>query len=123
MLRPGVGRLTARPTAPITLVVAGRVGLAESLRAAPTCRFTDTGIRLPPMTRIAALPPMDVVLEVAVSGLKLSTPAVRVSVPRPSEARPPNALPLPREESGLPQSPLMVMPVPPFGLFQTGIAR
>ena len=48
-------------------------------------------------------------------------PAVRVSVPRPSEARPPNALPLPEVESGLPQSPLMVMPVPPFGLFHTGI--
>src|SRR5213083_3217123 len=48
-------------------------------------------------------------------------PAVRVSVPRPSEARPPNALPLPEAESGLPQSPLMVTPVPPLGLFHTGI--
>src|SRR2546426_11010453 len=48
-------------------------------------------------------------------------PAVRVNVPRPSEARPPNALPLPKLESGLPQSPLMVIPVPPFGLFHTGI--
>src|SRR5438552_16797409 len=76
MLRPGVGRLTARPTAPITLVVAGRVGLAESLRAAPTCRFTDTGMRLPPMTRIAALPPMDVVLDVAFAGLGCYTPDI-----------------------------------------------
>src|SRR5437899_3130419 len=88
-LKPGVGRGTEMPAAPITAVCAG-VAFAESDRAAPTCRFTATGSRLPPMRRNAALPPNDVMrLGPSESDLYVETPAVRVSVPRPSETRPP----------------------------------
>src|SRR5687768_291967 len=39
----------------------------------------------------------------------------------PTEARAPNAVPLPRSALGIARSPLIVTPVPPFGLLQFGI--
>src|SRR3954463_6586205 len=83
--------------------------------------FNATGIRLPPITRNPATPPHDVVLELAPSGFQLETPAVNESAVRPSVARAPNAVPLPKSLLGNPTSPSMVTPVPPFGLFQIGI--
>ncbi len=94
MLIPGVGSGTLNPTAPVTAVWAG-AELAESVRAAPTCRLTENGSKLPPMSRNAAFPPMEVKPSVARSGFQRATPAVKVSVPMPSDARPPQALPLP----------------------------
>src|SRR5207249_11291407 len=117
MLRPGVGRFTLMPTAAIALVA---VVPPPDVDAAPPCRFNAIGIRLPPMTRKPTLPPTDVAL-VAPLGLYVSSPAVRVRFPSPSEPRAPKALPPPELLSGLPKSPLMVIPVPPLGLFQTGM--
>src|SRR2546422_6544400 len=84
MLIPGVGSGTLNPTAPVTAVWAG-VELAESVRAAPTCRLTENGSKLPPMSRNAAFPPMEVKPSVARSGFQRATPAVKVSVPRSEE--------------------------------------
>ena len=64
MLIPGVGNGTLNPTAPVTAVWAG-VELAESVRAAPTCRLTENGSKLPPISRNAAFPPMEVKPSVA----------------------------------------------------------
>src|SRR6266446_1867386 len=86
------GRLN--PTAPVTAVWAG-LELAESVRAAPTCRFRENGNKLPPISRNAAFPPMEVKLSVARAGFQLATPAVRVIVPMPSDARPPHVFPFP----------------------------
>src|ERR1041384_5390203 len=119
MLRPGVGRFTLMPTAAPASVVPGDP-LRDTLPAFP-CRFTAIGIKLPPMTRKATWPPTEVKLLVAPSGFQLARPRVRFRLPRPSEPRAPNAVPLPYVESGLARSPLIVMPVPPLGLFHTGI--
>src|SRR5436309_2517704 len=83
--------------------------------------FSETGIKLPPIARKPATPPTDVVLSVAPFGFQLAMPAVRLMLARPSEARAPNAVPLPASEFGNPKSPLIVTPVPPFGLFHAGI--
>src|SRR5260370_30509743 len=93
MLNPGVGSGMLKPTAPITRVLAG-VEFAESVRAAPTCKFTATGNRLPPIKRNAAFPPTDVKLWAAPSGFQLATPSSKLMVPRPNAARPPQAWPL-----------------------------
>src|SRR3989454_5002024 len=50
MLIPGVGSGTLNPAAPVTVVRAG-VESAESVRAAPTCRLTENGSKLPPIRR------------------------------------------------------------------------
>src|SRR5690242_2244021 len=119
MLRPGVGRFTLTPTAaPASVMLLHPV--QDTLPALP-CRFTAIGIRLPPMTRNPTWPPTDVVLLVAPSGFQLARPRVRFKFPRPRDPRAPNAVPLPYVESGLARSPLMVIPVPPFGLFHTGM--
>src|SRR2546427_12603381 len=99
MLMPGVGSGTLKPTAPVTRVVAG-TALAESLRAAPACRFTANGSRLPPISRKSALPPIDVKLSAAPSGFQVVAPAATVRGPSPSAARPPHALPLPESALG-----------------------
>src|SRR5512145_963022 len=83
--------------------------------------FKATGMRLPPIARNDATPPHVVVLEPAPSGFQLARPAVTARLVNPSVARAPNASPLPASVLGNPTSPLMVMPVPPFGLFHTGI--
>jgi hypothetical protein len=93
MLNPGVGSGMLNPTAPITRVLAG-VKFAESVRAAPTCKFTATGSRLPPIRRNAAFPPTDVKLWPAPSGFQLATPSSKLTVPRPNAARPPQVWPL-----------------------------
>src|SRR5947208_2485285 len=83
--------------------------------------FKATGIRLPPMTRNWATPATDVELAPASCGFQLAMPAVKLMLARPSVARAPNAVPLPASALGMPTSPLMVTPVPPFGLFHAGI--
>src|SRR6267378_3411437 len=100
MLRPGVGTLMLIPSAPVTVVRSGAP--VAVVRAAPPCRFTDRGIRLPPITRNATSPPSEVQLLDAPFGFQLAIPAVRFRLARPSEARPPNALPPPEALSGLP---------------------
>src|SRR6266513_1945048 len=119
MLMPGVGTFTATPPPAVIRVSAGEP-LAAAARAAPTCRLSETGIRLPPMMRNAALPPTDVTASAAPFGFHDTRPAVRPRFARPSVARAPNAVPLPKSELGMPRSPLIVTPVPPFGLFHTG---
>src|SRR5712692_6851446 len=100
MLRPGVGTLMLIPSAPVTVVRSGTP--VPVVRAAPPCRFTDRGIRLPPITRNATSPPSEVRLLDALFGFQLTIPAVIFRLVKPREARPPNALP-PRPASlGLP---------------------
>src|SRR5881394_242690 len=120
MLIPGVGTLTATPPPAVIRVVLG-LAFAAPIVAAPTCRFRAIGSRLPPIMRNAALPPTDVKLSAAPLGFQLERPAVSCRLASPSEARAPNAVPLPQSAFGMARSPLMVTPVPPFGLFQTGI--
>src|SRR5437660_8161515 len=63
MLIPGVGSGTLKPTAPSTVVYAGTVSAPDvpmALCAAPSSRLTEMGMRLPPMSRNAAVPPYDV---------------------------------------------------------------
>src|SRR6266540_1545415 len=119
MLIPGVGTLTAMPPPAVTRVVAESLFAAPAL-AAPICRFRATGIKLPPIILNAALPPTDVALSAAPLGFHDATPAVTERLARPSVARAPNAVPLPLP-FGMPRSPLIVTPVPPLGLFQTGM--
>src|SRR2546430_17148538 len=105
MLIPGVGSGTLNPTEPVTLVCPGNVDTPEvtsALRAAPSCRSTDTGIRLPPMRRKAAVPPYEVTRPFKAAGFHEATPAVSVIVPSPREARPPNASPPPELSLGEP---------------------
>ena len=52
---------------------------------------------------------------------QVARPAVSCRLARPSEPRTPNAVPLPPFALGMARSPLMVTPVPPLGLFQTGM--
>src|SRR6266704_2214082 len=108
MLSPGVGTLTLMP-APATIVVVlgwvtAAVSVAELPVPAPSWMFTATGIKLPPMTLNCAVPPTEVTLLVYPFGFQLETPAVKLMLAMPSVARAPNAVPL-----------------PPLGLFQTGI--
>src|SRR6266850_3367409 len=117
MLIPGVGTLTAMP-APAVTRVAAESPFAAPAWAAPIWRFSATGIKLPPMILNAAFPPTDVALSVPPLGFHDTTPAVNERLARPSVARAPNAVPL---LFGMPRSPLIVTPVPPFGLFQTGM--
>src|SRR5258705_8160179 len=77
-------------------------------------------MKLPPMTLKAACPPTDVALSAAPLGLNDAMPAVTERWARPSVARAPNAVPL-AVPLGMPRSPLIVTPVPPLGLFQTGM--
>src|SRR5205809_1214980 len=119
MFTPGMGRGTLKPTAPMTRVLAA-VPLAESVRAAPSCRFTLTGSRVPPISRKSASPPSDVNDSAAPLGFQVDTPAVSVTVPSPTATRPPQASPSPKAALGREYSPLIVKPVPPLGLFQTG---
>src|SRR6267143_1393565 len=100
MLRPGVGTLMLIPSAPVTVVRSGAP--VAVVRAAPPCRFTDNGIRLPPITRNAASPPNEVRLLDALFGFQLEIPAVRFRLARPRDARAPNALPPPPALFGLP---------------------
>src|ERR1700716_3494717 len=83
--------------------------------------LSATGMRLPPMTRNCATPPTVVVLLLNPLGFQLEMPAVILMLASPSVARAPNAVPLPPLLLGKPRSPLRVTPVPPLGLFQTGI--
>src|SRR2546430_2680794 len=104
-LIPGVGSGTLQPTAPSTVADAGTVSAPDVPRAlwpAPTGRWTETGIRLPPMSRNAAVAPYEVARAFWPSGFHEATPAVRVMVPTPSAARPPNAWPLPALSLGAP---------------------
>src|SRR6266581_575599 len=120
MFSPGVGRFTLMPTAAIAVVTL--LQPEQDVLAAPPCRFSAIGIKLPPITRKATLAPTDVrLLLPAPSGLSLARPAVMVRLPRPSAPRAPITVPLPSVESGLAKSPLMVMPVPPLGLFHIGM--
>src|SRR6267378_1077272 len=96
MLIPGVGIGTLNATAPFTVVCAGNVWIPEvtaALCAAPTCRFTPTGIRLPPINRNEAVPPYEVTRLLNDSGFQDAMPAVNVNVLSPKATRPPNALP------------------------------
>src|SRR6266849_6193874 len=96
MLNPGVGRGTLNPTAPMIVVVFG----VELVLAAPNCRFTAAGSKLPPMRRNTTFPPTEVRLCVAPGCFQLATPAVNVSVERPSDARPPHVFPFPQSAFG-----------------------
>src|SRR6266545_1052571 len=116
---PGVGSGTENPTAPVTWVCAWPS--TSLVRAAPACRLTAAGSRLPPITRKSACPPHDVTRSMSESESYDATPAVSVSVPRPRDARPAHVVPPPYTSFGFPKSPLMVTPVPPLGLFHTGI--
>src|SRR2546422_5751374 len=105
MLIPGVGTGTLNATAPLTVVRADRVCVPDvtwPLCAAPTCRCTPTGIRLPPINRNEAVPPYDVTRLLKVSGFQDATPAVNVNVLSPKATRPPNALPFPASVFGRP---------------------
>src|SRR6267143_2073759 len=105
MLIPGVGRGTLNATAPFTVVCAESVWVPDvtwPLCAAPTCRFTPTGIRLPPINRKDAVPPYDVMRLLMLSGFQEAMPAVNVTVLRPRATRPPNALPFPASVLGRP---------------------
>src|SRR6267154_4214928 len=83
--------------------------------------LSATGIRLPPIARNAATPPTEVVAWSAPFGFQLARPAVKLMLASPKVARAPKAVPFPYPVFGRPRSPLSVMPVPPFGLFQAGI--
>src|SRR5437667_4464309 len=125
MLSPGVGTLTLMP-APATIVVilgwvTAAVSVAELPVPAPSWMFTANGIKLPPMSLNCAVPPTDVTLLVYPFGFQLETPAVKLMLAMPSVARAPNAVPLPPVLFGKARSPSIVTPVPPLGLFQTGI--
>src|SRR5882762_7950247 len=74
MLIPGVGSGTEIPTAPVAMVSSGVVAV-ELAWVPPTCRFTATGSKLPPMRRIPTFPPTDVMWSVAPSCFQLDTPA------------------------------------------------
>src|SRR2546425_9843554 len=120
MLSPGVGTLTLMPAPATSIVFLGCVPTALAVPP-PSWMFTATGIRLPPMTLNCAVPPTDVVLLLEPLGFQLDRPAVRLIFAIPSVARAPNAVPLPPVLFGKPRSPSIVTPVPPLGLFQTGI--
>src|SRR6266496_3015864 len=98
----------------------GSVLMAPAVPA-PSWILSAIGIRLPPMARNCATPPTEVVLASAPFGFQLATPAVKLMLASPSVARAPNAVPLPASLFGKPRSPFTVTPVPPFGLFHTGI--
>src|SRR6267378_2715893 len=117
MLIPGVGTFTLTPAPARSVATLG----TELVVPAPSWKFSATGMRLPPMTLNCAVPPTDVKLLLAPLGFQLETPAVRLMLARPSVARAPNAVPLPPLLLGKPRSPLTVTPVPPLGLFQTGM--
>src|SRR5690242_11348467 len=121
MLMPGVGTLTETPTAPVAVRSLGPPEVAELVLAAPPCRLIETGRSVPPMTRKARSPPNDVALLDAPEGFQLDRPTPTSMLPRPSDPRAPKAEPPPASVLGLPKSPLMVMPVPPLGLFHTGM--
>src|SRR6267143_890645 len=96
MLIPGVGRGTLNATAPFTVVCAESVCVPDvtwPLCAAPTCRFTPTGIRLPQINRNEAVPPYEVTRLLNDSGFQVAMPAVNVTVLSPKANGPPNALP------------------------------
>src|SRR2546428_13673428 len=98
MLIPGVGTGTLNATAPLTVVRADRVcgpDVTWPLCAAPTCRCTPTGVRLPPINRNEAVPPYDVTRLLKVSGFQIVTPPVNGNLRSPKTTRPPNALPFP----------------------------
>src|SRR5712664_854709 len=120
MLTPGVGTLTLTPAPATSIVLLTCVPTALALPA-PSWMFTATGIRLPPMTLNCAVPPTDVALLLEPLGFQLERPAVRLMFAMPNVARAPNAVPLPPLVFGKPRSPSIVSPVPPLGLFQTGI--
>src|SRR6266702_6058619 len=117
-LRPGTGRSTASPSAAVARVL---VTLDWLKLANPPCRLIEIGISEPPMRRYAAAPPYSVTLEPAPEGFRTPTVALSVSADRPSAARPAKVVPLPSVESGIPTSPATRKPVPPLGLFHTGI--
>src|SRR6266576_67219 len=105
MLIPGVGSGTLNATAPLTVVCADSVcvpDVTSPLCAAPTCRFTPTGIRLPPINRNEAVPPYEVTRLPKASGFQEATPALNVNVLSPKATRPPNALPFPASVLGRP---------------------
>src|SRR3977135_1977550 len=105
MLIPGIGRGTLNATAPFTAVCAENVCVPDVTRplwAAPPCRFTPTGIRLPPINRNEAVPPYDVTRLLKVSGFQEAMPALNVTVLSPKATRPPNALPFPAFVLGRP---------------------
>src|SRR5216117_57940 len=83
--------------------------------------LSATGIKLPPIALNAATPPTDVVASSAPFGFQLARPAVKLMLASPKVARAPKAVPFPYPVFGRPRSPLIVMPLPPFGLFQAGI--
>src|SRR2546425_5182773 len=100
MLTPGVGTLMLRPIAPVTVVTSAAPEAV--VRAAPPCRFTESGIRLPPIARKARSPPTEVALPPAPDGFQLEIPAVMFKLASPREARAPNAFPPPALSFGLP---------------------
>src|SRR5438093_7639839 len=122
MLMPGVGTFTLRPAPARMFVVLGMVVPEIALAVpAPSWILSAIGIRLPPMARNCATPPTDVELALAPFGFQLAMPAVKLMLAKPSVPRAPNAVPLPASVFGTPMSPLIVTPVPPFGLFHAGI--
>src|SRR6266508_3441844 len=124
MLTPGVGTFTPSPAPAMMFVVFGRVEVPAVILPAvpaPSCRFSEIGSRLPPITRNPAFAPTEVVLSLNPSGFHDASPAVMLRLARPNVPRAPNAVPLPPSWFGIPRSPLIVTPVPPLGLFQTGI--
>src|SRR5712691_6169901 len=125
MLTPGDGTLALMPAPAMMFVRFASKALAPVpiavAVAPPSWMFRATGSRLPPMTRNAATPPVEVRLSLYPWGFQVASPAVRLRFTSPRVARAPHAVPSRASVLGLPKSPLIVTPVPPLGLFQTGI--
>ncbi len=62
---------------------------------------TATGMRLPPINRNVAVPPMVVMRSLTRSDFQDDTPPVKVKTPAPSATRPPKVFPPPTALFGL----------------------
>src|SRR5207247_10987992 len=119
----GTGSGVLKPTAPCAVVASGSVCVPDVtllLYAPPSCRLTATGSRLPPIRRSASEPPSDVTRVLKLSGCHDDAPTVTVVVPTPSDTRPAIALLLLPITLERVQSPAIITPDPPLGLFHTG---
>src|SRR5207249_10022801 len=119
----GTGSRVLRPTAPCAVVASGSVCVPDVtllLYAPPSCKFTATGSRLPPIRRNPSDPPNDVTRVLKVAGCHDDAPAVRVPVPTPRDRRAPQAVPLPAPALGCPESAGIATP-PPFGVCPRGM--
>src|SRR5207247_9412949 len=118
----GTGSSVLRRTAPCAVVASGSVCVPDVtllLYAPPSCKFTTTGSRLPPIRRNPSDPPNDVTRVLKVAGRHDDAPAVRVPVPTPRDRRAPEAVPLRASAVGCPQAAGIATP-PPLGPCQRG---